>query len=75
MWEILVLNNLWGQAIQVEQIPYSQFQAYLKEGRIEEINITQNYIRGKLKDPQEGQPEQFITVRVEPKLADKLITR
>lgn len=72
VWGVLALNNLWVQATQVEQIPYSQFQAYLEEGRIEEISITQNHIRGKLKDPQEGQPEQFLTIRVEPDLADKL---
>ncbi|MBI3304186.1 MAG: ATP-dependent metallopeptidase FtsH/Yme1/Tma family protein [Deltaproteobacteria bacterium] len=73
LWGVLILHGLWVQATQqIEQIPYSQFQTYLAEGRIEEIRISQNYIQGKLKDPQEGHPQQFLTVRVEPELAEKL---
>jgi cell division protease FtsH len=72
VWGVLLLHSLWVQTLQIEQIPYSQFETYLKEGRIEEIQISHNYIQGKLKDPGEGQPRQFVTVRVEPGLAEKL---
>ena len=74
LWGVILLHNLWLQATQIEQIPYSQFQAYLDEDLIEEIRITNNYIQGTLKRPLEGQPQQFVTIRVEPDLADKLAT-
>ncbi len=72
LWGVILLHNLWLQATRIEQIPYSQFQAYLDEDLIEEIRISNNYIQGTLKRPLEGQPQQFVTIRVEPDLADKL---
>jgi cell division protease FtsH len=69
---ILMLQNLFGQTGRVEQIPYSQFQAYLADNRVEEVRIGQDRIQGKLKDPAEGQAQHFITVRVDKDLADSL---
>lgn len=37
MFGILLLQTLWRQYQQVEPIPYSQFQAYLKDGKIDDI--------------------------------------
>ena len=72
LWGVILLHNLWLQATRIEQIPYSQFQTYLDEDLIEEIRISNNYIQGTLKRSLEGQPQQFVTIRVEPDLADKL---
>src|SRR5437763_7952988 len=74
LWGVVLLHGLWVQMTQqIEEIPYSQFQTYLTEGRIEEVRISPNYIHGKLKDPEKGHPQQFVTVRVEePDLVDKL---
>jgi cell division protease FtsH len=73
LWGVLILHGLWMQATQqIERIPYSQFQTYLREGRIAEIRISDHYIQGRLKDPQEGHPAQFLTVRVDPALAEQL---
>lgn len=72
VWGVLLFHSLWMQTQQIEQIPYSQFETYLKDGRIEEVQISQDYIQGKLKDPVEGKPQKFITVRVDPEFADKL---
>jgi len=73
VWGVLILHSLWVQYVNpVEQIPYSQFQMYLSEGKIEEIRVGPDSIRGKLKEAPEGHPQQFVTVRVEPDLADKL---
>lgn len=72
LWGVVLLHSLWMQATQIEQIPYSQFQTYLSQGRIDEIRISQDYIQGKLRDPEEGHPAQFLTVRVDPQLADTL---
>src|SRR5262245_37876330 len=74
VWGVLLLHRLWIETAQVEQIPYSQFETYLNEGRIAEVQVGQDYIQGKLKDPQEGHPQQFVTIRVPPDLANKLAT-
>jgi len=72
VWGVFLLHALWVQSVQIEQIPYSQFQTYLNEGRIAEIRVSQNYLEGTLKDPQEGHPQKFLTVRVERGLAEQL---
>ncbi len=69
---VLVLQSMWSQAIQIKQIPYSQFQAYLEEDRVVEVRIGQNRIQGVLRDPQEGEAPGFFTIRVDEKLADNL---
>ncbi|MFQ5599380.1 MAG: ATP-dependent zinc metalloprotease FtsH [Candidatus Krumholzibacteriia bacterium] len=72
IWGIVILQNLFVQFRRVDQIPYSQFQTYLEEGQIDEISITNTHIRGTLRSPPEGASKRFVTVRVEPELADKL---
>ncbi len=75
VWGVVILHSLWMQYVNpIEQIPYSQFQTYLAEEKIEEIRIGPDAIRGKLKEAPAGRPQQFVTVRVESDLADKLAT-
>jgi cell division protease FtsH len=69
---ILLLQGLWQQYQRVEPIPYSQFQSYLKDGKIDDIVITDKYIQGTLKDARPDQPSQFITTRVDPNVASDL---
>jgi cell division protease FtsH len=69
---ILLLQTLWQQYQQVEPIPYSQFQSYLKDGKVDDIVITDKYIQGTLKNAAPGQPPQFITTRVDPNIASDL---
>lgn len=69
LWGVLILQSLWVYTFQIDKIPYSQFQKYLSEGRIAEIRIKENTIQGKLKDPKQGEREQFLTVRVDPNFA------
>jgi cell division protease FtsH len=57
---------------QVETIDYSQFQSYLKDGKVDEITVSENFIRGRIKDPSPGQAGEFITHRVDPNVADDL---
>ena len=75
LWGVVILHSVWMQATRIEQIPYSQFQEYLNDGRIAEIRISEHYIQGTLKDPVEGQPSQFVTVRVASDLAEHLASR
>jgi len=57
---------------QVETIDYSQFQSYLKDGKVDEITISENYIRGRIKGPAPDQAGEFITHRVDPNVAEEL---
>ncbi len=72
LWGILILHNVFGSLRKVEHIPYSQFLAYLQQGKIEEVNITTTHVSGSFKEPHEGLPKRFITVRVDPELAQTL---
>lgn len=71
-WGVLLLHEAWMRYTSVAEIPYNQFQSLLQEGRLEEIQITQNRIRGSIKDPKNGEKKEFVTTRVEPDLAKEL---
>ncbi len=62
--------------VQVEkEIPYSEFKALLREGRISEVKIKSETINGKyLEDPQTNKVVQFKTYRIleDNKLVDEL---
>jgi len=51
----------------VRNITYSDFKKMIKEGKVEECHITQNMVRGKLKELERGTTKHaiFITARVE----------
>ncbi len=57
---------------QAETIDYSRFQSYLKDGKVDEITVSENYIRGRIKDPAPNQPGEFITHRVDSNVAEDL---
>ena len=75
LWGVVILHGVWMQATRIERIPYSQFQNDLIEGRIAEIRITENYIQGTWKEPEEGHSSKFMTVRVESDLAEQLASQ
>ena len=63
------MHGLYVQWRAVEPIPYSQFLSLLKDGQIEEISITDNYINGTLKNTVADGRQKFVTTRVEADLA------
>ncbi len=76
-WILAVLGLLWAQSIWtemrgVEAVPYSQFQQLLKDGKVEDMVISTNAIRGTLKEPLPGGDKKFVTTRVDPELAAQL---
>jgi cell division protease FtsH len=71
LFVIVLFQNWWVASRQIEVIPYSQFEELLKNNEIEEVNIRQDKLEGKLKKPIEGR-ERFVTTRVDPQLADRL---
>lgn len=56
----------------VESIPYSEFQTYLKEGRIAEVHVSSERIEGAFKEPLANGTKRFVTNRIEPELAAEL---
>ncbi|MDP3074920.1 ATP-dependent zinc metalloprotease FtsH [Bradyrhizobium sp.] len=69
---ILFLQNLYVQSTKIAPIPYSRFQALLDQGKVNEIAITQNRIRGSLREAEPDGLKDFVTTRVESDLAEKL---
>lgn len=69
---MLLLQGVFQQARQTEPLAYSEFQQYLKEGRLDELVVTESRIVGKLKNAQPGEPTNFVTTRMDPNFADQL---
>ncbi len=69
---ILMLQRFFADVQRVETIPYSDFQAYLEQGRIAEILVTEKYIRGVLKSPSKDGKQRFVTTRIDPIFAKDL---
>lgn len=67
---LMLFQYLFTAGQQVANIPYSQFQTYLAEGRIAEVAVSDRFIQGRFKEPQNGR-QAFITTRVEPDLAQQ----
>jgi cell division protease FtsH len=65
---LMLIQYLYTTATQIAQIPYSQFQTYLAEGKIAEVAVSDRFIEGRFKQPVDGKP-MFITTRVEPDIA------
>ncbi|HBF57395.1 MAG TPA: cell division protein FtsH [Afipia sp.] len=68
---LMAFQYLYATATQVAQIPYSQFETYVRDGRIAEVAVSDRFIQGRFKEPVEGRSF-FITTRVEPDLAREL---
>lgn len=56
---------------ETQTVPFSQFEQYLKEGRISDVVIGEEYLTGKLKDSGE-QLKVVVAAKVEPELAKYL---
>ena len=43
---VLLLNGLITAAVSVTAIPYSEFQRYLREGKVADVNVSDRYVEG-----------------------------
>ena len=75
IWIVLLMQNYLATSFAVKTIPYSEFVAYLEQGKVAEVAISANQIQGRLKPETEGAREQYFkAIRVDPetsKLLDK----
>jgi cell division protease FtsH len=72
MMGVMFAHDVWVRVTQVETIPYSEFEALAAKGLVEEIQVTDSHISGRLREPHAGHKSQFITVRVDPKISETL---
>lgn len=68
---VMAFQYFYATTRHVAQVPYSEFESLLNAGKIAEVQVSDRFIQGRFKEPQDGKPL-FITTRVEPNLARDL---
>jgi cell division protease FtsH len=68
---VLLIQGWWRTARETELIPYSQFLAFVEQGKVDDITVSTEYVRGSFREPQDGKT-QFVTARVDPAVAQEL---
>ena len=76
-WLIAVLAFIGIQYLltlqaQTVEIPYSEFEQHLREGRLESVAVSARFVEGTLKSPLAGGQRKFVATRVEPDLSQHL---
>jgi cell division protease FtsH len=69
---IVWLRDIWIASQGVEEISYDRFQQALEQGRVEEIRIFGDRLRGTYRDAAQDGPSSFVTPRVDLDLAAAL---
>jgi cell division protease FtsH len=69
---MLFIQSLYLESVKTPSIPYSRFETLLNDNKIAEVGITNDYIRGKLKQPEPDGLSEFVTTRVDPNFAKDL---
>ncbi len=69
---ILILQQVWTTHQQTEVVPYSQFASLLREDKIAEVEVGDQFVRATLKEPLPGGRKQLLAVRVDPNIAQEL---
>jgi len=72
LFGVLILHNAWEAINQIETIPYSKFLELLDQDRVSEMYVADKTISGTIRDPQKDEKRQFVTVRVDDKLAARI---
>jgi len=68
---VMFIHDAWVGYRQVAVLPYSQFQALVREKKVAEVQVGDDRLQGTLKEPLEGKTR-FVTNRVGPELAKEL---
>jgi cell division protease FtsH len=74
VWVVVIAQSYLSSMFAVQTIPYSQFLALLKSGKIVEVAITANQIQGKMKvdGSVANEATAFKTIRVDGELSNML---
>ena len=69
---ITLFQSWWSVHQKIETIPYSEFEQFLKDGKIAAVNVRENYLDGTLLKPLPDGRQMYSTVLVAPDVADSL---
>ena len=69
---VWLLREVWTQAQSIETVPYSTFEQYLRDGKIDEVAVGERLITGRLKSPESGGKTSVVAPLVEPLMAERL---
>jgi cell division protease FtsH len=70
---LMLFQSWWVSQQQTIALEYSEFQSLMRNGQVERVSVSENYIVGRLRAPlEEGGPTQFHTTRVAPDFAAEL---
>src|ERR1017187_5728357 len=67
----VVAKGWWDESRTLESVPYSVFEAYLRDGKLSEVQVGDRIITGKLRTP-EGDKTSVVSALVEPAVAERL---
>ena len=70
---VLAIQGWWIESKKVQIVPYSQFEQLLKADKVAEVMVLPNQLQGELKAPLPDGNKEFVTVRVDPKIASLLV--
>jgi cell division protease FtsH len=71
----LLAHNAPNTAARIEVVPYSQFEQLVTEGKVAQVTVGPETIRGTLTEPLESGRTAFLTHRVDPQLAERLAAK
>ena len=71
---VMLLQQLWSAYQEADVVPYSQFSTMLRDGKISDVEVAEQYMRATLKEPLPDGRKQVIAVRVDPAIAKELET-
>ncbi len=65
-WALIILQEVYVASQHMDEVPYSQFKAWVQDDMVAEVSITESIIHGKLKQERQRDDSQwFQTVRVD----------
>ena len=69
---LMLLIQWWLTSSQTQTVPYSEFQALLRDGKIAQVVVAERNISAELKEPLPDGRKLIYTVRVDPEFAKEL---
>jgi cell division protease FtsH len=69
---VVLLRDVFVAERRIDELTYDQFRAALEQGRIDEIRISSELLRGAYKNPRPDGPTEFVTPRVDLDLVESL---
>ena len=69
---VIWFRDIWTSMQQIEDITYSEFHSALEQGRIEQVEVYADTLRGTYSNPPADGPSGFSTPRVDLEIAEEL---